>query len=155
MGYYITLEDSTLVIPADRLDEAYAALCALNNHNTIKGGCRGDWRNNTHDNGPDERVWFSWMEWNYPEVHSSTEEILTALGFDVGINNDGSLCLYGYDNKIGDEAHFLDALAPFAISGTDEEPQVVWRGEDGAVWRQVVIDGRMVSQAGRLVFDPA
>ena len=151
MGYYVTIEDSNLVIPADKVADAYELLCALNADNTIKGGWRGDWRNNEHDNGPDERVWFSWMPWNYPEVYSSTEEILDALGFEFE-TIDAGILIYGYDNKTGDEEHFLAALAPVVVSTDDRPAQIVWRGEDSTVWRQILIDGAMVTEYGRLVF---
>ena len=153
MGYYVTLEDSNLIIPSANLASAYDALCALNNDNTLKSGWRGDWRNNEHNDGPDPRVWFSWMEWNYPEVYDTAEGILDALGFEMGTLPDGSLEFYSYDNKTGNEDVFLAALAPYVVSGDDREPQAVWRGEDGLVWRQIVIDGAMVVQSGRLTFE--
>lgn len=155
MGYYVNITDTNIVIPVNRLDDAYAALCALNDDNTIKGGFRGDWLGNETPTGANERVWFSWMPWNYPSLYTSAEEILEQLGFDLGTTDDGSIELYGYDNKIGDEQVFLSALAPLLASSDDREPQVVWHGEDARVWRQIVIDGEMVAQVGRLTFEPA
>jgi len=151
MGYYVTIEDSNLVIPADKVADAYELLCALNADNTIKGGWRGDWRDNEHDNGPDERVWFSWMPWNYPELYATTEQILDVLGFEFS-SDDNGIAIFGYDNKIGDEEHFIAALAPILTSADDRPAQIVWRGEDGIVWRQIAIDGAMVIEHGRLVF---
>jgi hypothetical protein len=156
MGYYVTLEYSNAVIPKNKLDEAYEVLCALNNDNRLKHGGNGHsfnegWRK-ANQFGANENVWFSWMSWNYPETCASAAEILHEVGFEFIEDGDG-ITGFQYDNKTGCEDVFLAALAPLLVPTDAEEPQFVWRGEDGAVWRQIVVDGEMVSQAGRIAFE--
>lgn len=148
MGYYVTLNSTNAYIPNDKLDEAYTILCALNQDNSLKRG--GRWPR-TEQDGPHSGVWFSWMDWDYPETCKDAAAIIAQLGFEFTEDGDG-LWFYAYDNKTGAEDVFLAALAPVLASSDDEAPQFVWQGEDGAAWRQIVIDGVMQSQSGRLTF---
>ena len=157
MGYYVTLEHSNAVIPKSKLNEAYEILCGLNYYNELKSGGTGqkfdkEWAE-ANKFGANESVWFSWMEWNYPGTCATTGAILGELGFDYHEDEDG-VGINGYDAKLGDEAIFLAALAPVLVSNDAEEPQFVWRGEDGAVWRQIVVKGKMIEQIGRIAFEP-
>jgi hypothetical protein len=157
MGYYVTLEHSNAVIPPEKLDQAYEALCALNNDNRLKNGGNGrslkaEWRE-ANPFGANENVWFSWMDWNYPETCSTAAEILSQVGFEFIEDGDG-ITSFLYYNKTGCEDVFLAALAPLLVSCDHEAPQFIWRGEDGSVWRQIVVGGEMVNQAGRIAFEP-
>lgn len=157
MGYYVTLESSNARIPQGALDEAYRLLCDLNNDNSLKNGGNGlsfdkAWRE-ANQFGANENVWFSWMHWNYPEVCTNTGDILHEVGFEFSLGSDG-LLFQCYDNKTGCEDVFLAALAPVLASTDDEAPFFLWRGEDGAVWRQILVDGELVSQVGRIAFEP-
>lgn len=155
MGYYVNIEESNIRIPADKVADAYELLCALNDDNSIKSGgkssrYREEWLA-ANATGANTDAWFSWMPWNYPEVYATAAEILDALGFEFD-NDEQGITIYAYDNKAGDEEHFLAALAPLLESTDDRPAQIVWRGEDGTVWRQIVIDGAMAIEYGRMVF---
>lgn len=142
MGYYVTLNDTNAVIPKDKLDEAYKILCDLNQRNDLK---RGGSLPRKDVDGPHDRVWFSWMEWNYPETCKNAEEILGQVGLEFRSDEDG-ITFLGYDDKTGCEDVFLSALAPVLISSTEEDPFFEWRGEDGALWRQAFIAGKVAYQ---------
>ena len=145
MGYYVELIESTAVLLEENLAEAYERMCALNDRDDLKcGGSYGP-------NGVNER-WFSWMDANYPAVCKDVKAVFEMLGFDVGATYDASgneigLHLVGYDNKTGQEDLFLDTVGDL-LSGV-----MVWRGEDGAMWRETYDGtGRNVKQ-GRVVYD--
>ena len=158
MGYYVTLTHTNAILPAANLDAAHTALCALNERNDLKRGGSGAYafgrtpEGEDPIEGPHDKVWFSWMDWNYPETCPDVAAVLTQLGFEFGTGDDGSIEFFAYDNKTGAEEHFIAALAPYLTSSDNNPPQFVWRGEDGALWRQVVLDGRAVEQQGKVTF---
>lgn len=154
MGYYVTLTHTNAILPAANLDAAYQAMCALNERNDLKRGGSGWYAfGGTPEGedpivGPHDKVWFSWMDWNYPETCSDAAAILAQLGFEFATGDDGSIEFLAYDNKTGAEDVFLDALAPYLVSDDDDLPHFVWQGEDDAIWRQIVRDGVMVTESG-------
>jgi hypothetical protein len=152
MGYYVTLTDTNAVLPKDNLLNAYRRLCALNERNDLKrGGRLGSPDVPLHGAHPD--TWFSWMDWNYPDVHPDAEAILRAVGFNFYTDYNGNLVFTGYHNKTGCEQVFVDAISQYLASSDDRPVQFVWTGEDNAVWRQVRYDDTFVVEAGRLVFE--
>lgn len=83
MGYYVSIEESTFMIPVENLDAAYEAMCKLNHtvpNDKKRGGSWPD-KDNAPEYGPDPSVWFSWMEWNYDEICTNADEILQNLVF--------------------------------------------------------------------------
>jgi hypothetical protein len=151
MGYYVTLTETNATIPADKLDEAYTLLCELNQHNELKRGGLGG-RDETIV-GPHKGIWFSWMDWNYPEVYSNAVDILRAVGYDIFVDGRGTAHFAGYDEKNGCQDVFAEALLPVLVSSDDNPLQFHWRGEDGEVWRNIAIDGAFVAQEGKIVFE--
>jgi hypothetical protein len=142
MGYYVTLRESDFEIPAENLDAAYEAMCRLNvTHDHLKNG--GSW-----GGGGQTAKWFSWMPENYPEVCPDAASIFEHLGFEVEITESGSLRLNYYDSKIGQEELFLEACAPYAVDKTG----LIWQGEDGEMWGQQVVDGRLVARNATIVW---
>ena len=123
-------------------------MCELNNHNELKRG--GSFPREEKD-GPHDGVWFSWMDWNYPETCENAAAIIEQLGFTFTMTDIGLEFLY-YDNKTGAEDVFLMALAPVLASTDERAPYFVWRGEDGTVWRQIRSEGVMVTEEGVMTF---
>jgi hypothetical protein len=141
MGYYTQTTDSHIEIPEKNLDAAYAALCELNNHNELKRGGSYPGLTDAPEDKPRKDKWFSWMDWNYHETCKSVKEILEALGFECE-QSDGTLNVYGYDNKTGDENVFFHTLAPFIPDGQ----YIEWRGEDGYMYRWEFENGKMLEK---------
>lgn len=130
MGYYIdTIEAVNLVIKADDFDAAYRALCDLNNRNDLKKG--GVWPQEEAE-GPNPNVWFSWMQWNYPEVCETLRDILTHIGYETSME-DGNLRIDSYHDKHGCEDVFLCALTPWLPRGSS----ILFQGEDNHQWMYV------------------
>lgn len=139
MGYYINTINVDFEIVAEKLDSAYSALCELNSRDELKTGrtfCVNPSKavskpesSTSVSNSPNRH--FSWMEWNYDEIYDTVEEILSALGFDCYIEDNGSLRLFGYDGKSGDEEHFFEAVAPYVTPGSFVE----WQGEEEVFYR--------------------
>jgi hypothetical protein len=145
MGYNVNLIGSNFIIPKDRLEDAFEAMKALNQRDDLKGGgAYGALPDGTY--GTIEKF-FSWMPADYDKTLKSAREILEALGFTVEDFN-GGLAITEYDDKAGDENHFIEAIAPFVEDGSYLE----WEGEDGAHWRILVREGRAVAQTGHIEY---
>lgn len=148
MGYFVTITEVDFRIPKQNFQAAYEAMCALNENDDAKTG--GRWggddidRNSPRPEGMNYHParWFSWMPANYPDVCPDAKSVLDKLGFHVAVTDDGSLSIVGYDNKIGSEELFIEALAPFVADGSF----ICWRGEDGDEWRYLIRDGKMITQ---------
>lgn len=140
MGYYVSLEEADFVIPGDKLDEAMRRFRELNKHDKLKRG-----------GSSTGEKWFSWMN-NVDWENSNARNIIENLGFYITESrDDGSISLSGYDSKTGQEELFLAVLAPLVRDGSF----IVWRGEDGEVWRNVVVNGYLLYQGGHVVFPTA
>lgn len=77
----------------------------------------------------------------------SIQEILIGIigdHFESSIDDEGNLRLAFFNGeKAGwGEEELLEALAPLSTPGS----YVVWRGEDDSMWRNIVIDGELVTQ---------
>ena len=139
MGYYVTSTEADFTIPPENLDAAYEAVCELNTHNNLKRGGSFPALKNLPDDKPRPDKWFSWMDWNYQETCPDLKAVLKEVGFYVGVNPDGGLSITEYDSKSGQEDLFLEAIAPFATEGS----YIMWRGEEGEQWQNVVKDGTL------------
>lgn len=133
MGYYVDLIEHNAKILNSDLDKAYEILCELNNHNELKHGYSGLRDKNVE--GPNPHVYFSWMDWNYPETCDNVMQIFDHLSFDYDFDGDESLILYGYSDKMGDEQIFLNSLHAIWKPEVEGMPCYhAWRGEDGLMW---------------------
>ena len=143
MGYHVSIDNSTCVLPKEHWEEAYKRLCALNDKNNLKNG--GSYPRSS-DYTPDKAhqdIWFTWMEWNYPEICKDVKEIFKMLGFEIEIYDNGDIGILGYDNKIGQEDLFFKTIGDL-LKG-----EIYWTGEDGGKWRWVFSNGRMIEQTGK------
>ena len=140
MGYYVTLTQADWIIPAENLDAAYEAMCALNERDDLKTG--GTW-----EGGKQTMKWFAWMDAKYPEKCKDAREILEQLGFEVSFVDEG-LSINYYDNKTGAEQHFLRAIAPMSR----EHSYMNWRGEDDTYWRYEIIEGSLIEYEGKVTY---
>lgn len=144
MGYYVSITEGEVTIPKANLEEAYKRMCALNDNDAVKRG--GQWGGEISSDSPRPEGmsyhparWFSWMDANYPETCSDAKAILRELGFELE-DRDGDLFIFGYDSKVGQEELFLDAISDLCT----KDSFLVWRGEDGAMWRQEFGNKEMV-----------
>lgn len=140
MGYYVTLEQSTFIIPAANLEEAATRLKALNHKPGVEK------RGGSYSGGRQTARWFSWMDEDYDQKLHTAKEIFEALGFEVSDTDEGGISLDFYDNKTGQEELFINEVSDLAVSGW----QMIWRGEDGDVWR----DSAQGTEAGKVLFRP-
>ncbi len=140
MGYYVEtvgdVADQVFFIPREKFDEAYKALCELNNHNELKSG--GSFPRTENVKGKHKSYNFSWMDWNYDETCKDLVEVLEEVGFDVYQNDTGIIGLE-FDSKRGDEKEFLKALAPFMKDGS----YLPFKGEKGECWDYSFHKGKM------------
>ena len=136
MGYWVNIIEGAVTIPKANLEEAYKRMCALNDNDAIKRG--GQWGGEVSSESPRPEGmnyhparWFSWMDADYPSTCADAKAILRELGFELE-DRDGDLFIFGYDSKIGQEELFLDAISDLCT----KDSFLVWRGEDGEMWRQ-------------------
>jgi hypothetical protein len=139
MGYYVQIDNSNFTIPADKLDEAFELLKALNHKPGVekRGGSFGG--------GKQSAAWFSWMTENYDETSKDAADIFQQLGFETELNEAGDLLLTGYDSKTGQEDLFLAEILHLATDGSE----IQWRGEDGSIWKTT----KTGVKTGHYVFD--
>lgn len=145
MGYYVN-GNGKFSIKTNDMDAAYKALCDLNQRDDIKRG--GSYGGGGIDQGsprPDglnyhPARWFSWMDADYPSKLGDLDAILSCLGFEFTISEEGGVRTYTtwYDSKIGQEDEFFSVLAPFITAG-----EIYWRGEDGNQWKWLFTDGAL------------
>lgn len=141
MGYYVEMYESTAYVPKEHLDRAYDILCELNDHDELKTG-------GAFSGGEYTQKWFSWMDANYPDTCSSAGQILSMVGFECVMEEDGLHITY-YNNKTGCESVFIEALAPVMANGTAMD----WVGEEGERYRWEFRDGECFELAGVVTYD--
>lgn len=126
MGYYVDLSDANWEIK--ETPEALATIreMPVKYHAIKRGGS---------SNG---EKWFSWMNDAEIENAESVEIVFNRLGFDTE-KVDGGFKLAAYNSKTGQEDLFLAVMAPFTAEGS----WIEWRGEDGALWKNEIINGHM------------
>lgn len=146
MGYYVNITDSTWSMSKANEDEAYKALCNLNDYHNLKNG--GMWGGDTEaiaDNVPNPYKWFSWLPYNYPDLYKTVSQILLEIGFELE-EDDNDIRIRGYDNKMGQEDLFLAAISIYS-SG-----HIEWRGEDGEIWRVVYGQDSPIDESATIVW---
>lgn len=141
MGYYATLDYSSVKIPLSAEKDALEAVYRLDKaaHHLKQGGSYGG--------GKPETKWFSWMPEDLRTL-TTLEDLLQTLGFRTH-ESDGAIHVDGYDSKVGQEDLFFFALAPFIKSNHNEDflslpPSMEWTGEDGSKWKWTFEDGNMI-----------
>ena len=140
MGYYVCTTGGSFTVPPENMEAAYAAVCALNDHDDLKGG--GSYGGDFDANSPrpegasfHNARWYSWMPADFPSKLKTLREVFEELGF-VCDDDNGALRIECYDCKMGQEELFLAAIAPFC----DRDSSFEWRGEDGSQWRHTISD---------------
>lgn len=124
MGYYVSLNESTAFIPADKTDEALRLFKELNEpkNNYLKTG-------GSFSGGGQTAYWYAWMPESFDHF-TTAQEVLRELGFDVDVDSTG-LSITGYDSKTGDEKLFFNAISHLIEPGSS----MTWQGEDGDQYR--------------------
>ena len=70
------------------------------------------------------------MPWNYDELCGNLVEVLEMVGFGVEFDDAGNISGLSYDDKMGCEETFLNALKPVIEKGS----HLTWVGEYGEEW---------------------
>lgn len=147
MGYYVDIVDHDIHIKKENFEAIYKLMCELNDHDELKRGGTHP-RNEKYTTRYNPNVWFSWMDYNYPETCSNLEEILGQIGFDINKNNDGDIIGLGYSNKVGNEDYFLACFAGFVPDGS----YIEFSGEETEdFYRYYYTDGKCFYQKGSMV----
>jgi len=147
MGYYVTIESSTFHLPTENQQEAYDRMCKLNFDNSKKSGGSFPGPKNPPNDQPHDKVWYSWMPWNYHEICKTAKDILIELGFEVS-EDENNIYIESYDNKIGSEDLFLETIADLCHG------EIEWSGEDGQRWKHVFNLGKsMKTMQGKVVYE--
>lgn len=132
MGYYVTLDDASFVIPEQNLAEAWRRFQLMNDP-------RMDFaKSGSYSGGGKTEAWYSWMDADYDKTMSSAKEVFEALGFETqDLTGDEvvtstspigpGLSLIFYDNKTGQEELFLYVVRDLVTPGS----YLRFTGEDG------------------------
>jgi len=143
MGYYVNTAETKIFLDKKHFNSVYERMCELNDHDDLKRGGRHP-KTEEYTTRYNPNVWFSWMDYNYPETCSDMFAILTALGFEYRLDIDGNLVDLIYSDKIGNEDYFLTCFSGYIEPGS----YITYQGEDGTYWRYVFTDKDMVYQNG-------
>lgn len=148
MGYYIGTEDVNIFLDKKHFEDVYKKMCELNDYHDLKRG--GSFGANTDavegDKYPRNK-WFSWMEYNYPEIYSDMDSILKSLGFEIEYDKDGNLVGLGYWDKSGNEDYFFSCFAGFVKDGS----YINMKGEETEdYYRYIFKDGKMIHQGAEM-----
>ena len=121
MGYYVLIEESTVVLPNEHLDNVWKRWKEMNSskYNNIKSG--GSW-----EKGEKKAFWYSWLSEKYDTELSGAEELLKELGFEYSKNKQG-IVINSYDGKTGQEDLFFKKIADLIPANQ----YIKWKGEDG------------------------
>ena len=121
MGYYVLIDESTVVLPKEHLDDIWKRWKEMNSskYNNIKNG--GSW-----EKGEKKVFWYSWLSSKYDTELSSAEELLKELGFEYSKNKQG-IVINSYDGKTGQEDLFFKKIADLIPANQ----YIKWKGEDG------------------------
>lgn len=147
MSYYANVTDSDFCVPADKLDEAFKALCALNSHEEMND--RHLWSSEPIGKPADStsvasRPDFSFghMDWDYDVRCDSVQDVLSELGFDCETGDYGVSIGEFSGSYSGDEPRFLSVLAAFV----KPHSYIEFHGEDGESWREVVTESHSLRE---------
>lgn len=151
MGYYIGTGDVEIFLDKKHFEDVYKKMCELNDFHELKRG--GSFGANTDEVEGDRyprNKWFSWMEYNYPEIYSDMKSILVALGFEIEYDKDGNLVGLGYYDKSGNEDYFLSCFAGYVKDGS----YIEWKGEEtDDYFRYIFKDGKMIHQKAEMTLN--
>lgn len=133
MGYYVTITDSQFLIPERR--DVLAAIYEMDTkfHEAKRGNANGT----RYFIGASADL----------KTFKTVGAVFSHLGFDI-YEDDGYVAIEGYNGKAYQEDLFLAVVAPFVMDGSFIE----WVGEEGERWRHSVHEGRLVTQAGTVVW---
>jgi hypothetical protein len=150
MGYYVNIEDTDFFLDKKHFEDVYKKMCELNDYDDLKrGGSYGSNDDLVEGERWRKDRWFSWMEYNYPEIYSDMNSILLALGFETDYDEDGNLVNIHYGDKAGSEDYFMSCFAGFVKDGSF----IQWKGEENDdYYRYCFKDGKMLVQKAEISF---
>ena len=150
MGYYVETTEVNIFLDKKYFDDVYKKMCELNDYDELKRGGTFP-TNNNYEGRYNPNKWFSWMAYNYPETCKDMFEILTAVGFDYSIDEDGNLNNIRYEyNKTGNEDYFLSCFAGYVPSGSF----ICFKGEENEdYFRYYFTDDKMIYQRAAISID--
>ena len=132
MGYYMSMIDCSFFIAKKDKGAALKAIQELRPDNG--GGGRFD-----PEHGKLES-WFSWVCTDEYKSAKTLEDAVKAWRWRVEVDDDEDvvgICFEG--EKLGDDKHFLEAIAPFVRDGSWIEID----GEDDERWRWCFVGGEV------------
>ena len=160
MGYHVEVTVESVIIPANKVGAAIAALTSLMNQVQEKGGGSSTWP------GGEPVRHYSWVEtatcldrlaagnlvgflgeWRYEATEGDPMTPIEQLAQDAEFQE--VEVTYFEGGKWGDDEQLWTALAPFIASGGCIE----FRGEDGHYWRYLFEDGTLTEQTGTVVWE--
>jgi hypothetical protein len=146
MGYYVSTTEVQFFLDKKHFEDVYKKMCELNDYHDLKrGGSYGTNNDQVEGDRYPRDKWFSWMDYNYPEIYSDMTSILAALDFDCEFNEDGNMIYLSYSNKTGNEDYFLQCFAGYVNDGS----YIEFKGEENDdYYRFLFADGKMFKQQG-------
>ena len=146
MGYYVTIELNSLVIPASRVEECLKAINDLfMPENMTEDKASGS----SYYNG-EKQSHYGWV--NDPPEGGFTNlvDAFAAWRYNADFAQNGDVFVSYFDGeKWGDDPTLYKAIAPFV----SENAEIYCRGEDGCHWKYVFKNGEAKECSGKIVYD--
>lgn len=143
MGYCMNLREESFKIKKKNVAPCLKALKELANQ-TLKG------TGFTIINGKKTKQQFAWVSTETFANAKTLKESLEEWRWDIEMKEDGSVDGISFSGeKIGDENHLFEAIAPYVESGS----YIEMSGEDGLIWRWKFEKGKCTEEAAILDWD--
>mgnify|MGYP005750691621 CR=1 FL=1 len=132
MGYCMSLRNSKFFLPAQRMQEAFAALTNLS--------AQAPKQRHGH---------FAWVRTEVLAQARDVRDVLNEWRWRPTFSTQGDIVDLSFEGeKLGDDKQLFDALAPYVSRGSFLE----MHGEDGEVWRWVFDGVRCLEQSANVGF---
>jgi len=143
MGYYARGTGS-ITIDSSKLEKLFLAVrMMLNETDTMRGGI---WSNGTISNRS-----YAWVDSDNLRNACSDKNlkhVFECWGFYINPTNNKDEYIIDFDNKLGDEDHFIKKIAPFVTRG-----EIIWNGEDGSKWKDEFKSGQLRRMNAKIVWE--
>jgi len=128
MGYCISMEIDSVIIPADKVAGCLAAINKMFGPET-----------------PEHRS-YSWVSPPKGSGFKTLQEAFDSWRYETEVNKEGDITLmYFIGEKLGDDECLFSVIAPF-VKASSRDVTIEILGEDGERWRFVFAAGGVVEQ---------
>ena len=155
MGYYVGMEMSGIIIPANKVDACLAAINALFSDENLesKAGAGTYGGSITKDSPVRERKHYSWVNTPKEDGFKDLKEAFNEWRYEGNFDKKGNFTVECFEGeKLGDDEILFDTIAPF-VDGGKECGLITVHGEEDDKWRYVFENGGIREETGTIIWE--